>query len=162
MNYSNQYVRRQDRTLDQQRAFDILQHGEYGVLSMQAEDGKGAYGIPLSYVWNGERSIYVHCAPSGRKLECIDSCELVSFCVVGRTNLVAEMFTTGYESIVMRCSAFHHLPETERREALELFLGKYCPQHKALGMQYAEKSFYRTEIIRLDIHELSGKAKNLF
>ena len=52
MKFTNEQVRRQDRLLDEKRAFEILKEGEYGVLSMQTEDGKGAYGIPLSYVWD--------------------------------------------------------------------------------------------------------------
>lgn len=46
--------------------------------------------------------------------------------------------------------------------ALSLFLSKYCPNDKIVGLKYAEKSFTRTEIIRLDIEEVSGKTKNVF
>lgn len=162
MKYTNEEVRRQDRTLEEQRALEILQTGEYGVLSMCAVDGNEAYGIPLSYVWNGRESVYIHCAPAGRKLQCIDACANVSFCVVGRTNVIAEKFTTGYESIVMRCTAHHNLPEEERREALRIFVGKYCPEFAEKGREYAEKSFHRTEIIRLDIQQMSGKSKKMF
>ena len=45
--YDNTAVRRQDRLLDVARACELLRTGEYGVLSMQAEEG-GGYGIPLS------------------------------------------------------------------------------------------------------------------
>ena len=162
MKYTNNEVRRQDRLLDEQRAVEILREGEYGVLSMCAADDNGAYGIPLSYVWDGQHSIYIHCAPEGRKLRCIDACASVSFCIVGRTNVVSAKFTTGYESVVMRCTARHHLSEEERRSALRLFVHKYCPGQEDMGNIYMEKSFHRTEIIRLDILEMSGKAKNIF
>ena len=162
MEYTTEGVRRQDRVLDEPRAYEILENGEYGVLSMCAEDGAGAYGIPLSYVWNGKSSIYVHCAPGGRKLQCIDACPNVSFCVVGRTNVIPDKFTTGYESIVLRCTAHHQLPEDERRNALAVFVHKYCPEYEEMGKVYAEKSFHRTEIIRLDILEMSGKTKRMF
>ena len=52
MKFDNSTIRRQDRTLEQERAFEILKEGEFGILSMRAEDGNGAYGIPLSYVWD--------------------------------------------------------------------------------------------------------------
>ena len=162
MKYTNQEVRRQDRTLEEERAFKILENGEYGVLSMCSADGEGAYGIPLSYAWNHKESVYIHCAPNGRKLQCINACDKVSFCVVGRTNVIAEKFTTGYESIVMRCTAHHNLPEEERREALRIFVGKYCPEFAAMGEEYAAKSFHRTEIIPFDIQEMSGKTKKMF
>ena len=102
MKFNNENIRRQDRTLDEKRAFEILKEGEYGILSMQSEDGQGAYGIPLSYVWDRGNSIYIHCAPIGRKLNCIDRCQQVSFCVVGRTKVIPNKFTTAYESVVMK------------------------------------------------------------
>ena len=148
--------------MDKGRAFEILENGEYGVLSMRSEEGESAYGLPLSYVWDRQHALYVHCAPEGRKLQCIDACPNVSFCVVGRTNVIAEKFTTGYESIVLRCTAAHRLPGEERRKALALFVHKYCPGHEELGKVYTEKSFHRTEIIRLDIETMSGKTKKMF
>lgn len=79
MEYINQDVRRQDRLLDEARAFEILKEGEFGILSMRTEEGDGAYGIPINYVWDRGNSIYIHCAPVGRKLRCIDACPNVSF-----------------------------------------------------------------------------------
>lgn len=138
MEFNNTQVRRQDRLLDETRSFEILKEGEYGILSMRTENGDGAYGIPLSYVWDRGNSIYIHCAPVGRKLNCIDACTNVSFCVVGRTKVIPGEFTTAYESIVLRCTAHHGLHEAERMSALSLFLNKYCPNDKIKGMQYAE------------------------
>ncbi|WP_300725412.1 pyridoxamine 5'-phosphate oxidase family protein [uncultured Bacteroides sp.] len=162
MKFDNSKIRRQDRTLDEAKAFELLKNGEYGILSMQSEDGNGAYGVPVNYVWDRGNSIYLHCAPVGRKLKCIDACENVSFCVVGRTKVIPDKFTTAYESVVLRCTAHHGLHEAERMSALSLLLSKYCPDHKMAGIQYAEKSFPRTEIIRLDIEEVSGKTKDCF
>lgn len=161
MKFNNEEVRRQDRLLDEKRAFEILQSGEYGVLSMQDENGTGAYGVPVNYVWDRGNSIYIHCAPAGRKLACIDACNQVSFCVVGRTRVLPDKFTTGYESVILRCTAHRGLHEAERMSALSWLLSKYCPRHKMEGIEYANKSFHRTEIIRLDIIEVSAKSKRM-
>jgi hypothetical protein len=159
MNYSLLSVRRQDRLLPEARAVELLKTGEYGVLSMNCAGG-GAYGIPLSYVWNGESSIYIHCAPEGRKLRCLDESSTVSFCVVGKTHVISEKFTTEYESIVLECRAQRGLPDEERMKALRLILEKYSPDDLETGQKYAAKSFHRTEIIRLDVREWSGKSKH--
>lgn len=161
MEYTNQDVRRQDRLLDETRAFEILKEGEFGILSMRAEEGDGAYGIPVNYVWDRGNSIYIHCAPAGRKLRCIDACPNVSFCVTGRSRVIPDKFTTGYESIVLQCTAHHSLHEAERMSALSLLISKYCPDYKMQGIEYANKSFHRTEIIRLDIQKISGKCKSI-
>lgn len=165
MIYDNSRVRRQDRLLDEGRAHELLERGEYGVLSVVAAGETlgqpAAYGIPVNFVWDGEDSLYVHCAPEGEKLRCIAANPEVSFCIVGRTNVLGSKFTTEYESVVLRCHARTGLSPEERMNALKLLLGKYSPDDMAIGMKYAEKSFYRTEVIRLDIRSVSGKSKRL-
>ena len=131
MQFNNSQLRRQDRLLDEKRAFQLLKEGTYGILSMQDENGEGAYGIPVNYVWDHGNSIYIHCAPVGRKLRCMDACNKVSFCVVGHTEVRPDQFTTAYESVVLRCSAYR-------------------------------KNFLRTEIVRLDIEEISAKTNPIF
>ena len=160
MIYDHTSVRRQDRLLDESQARALLQSGEYGVLSLIDTEGR-PYGIPINYVWDGQEHIYLHCAPEGKKLNAIRRQAEVSFCVVGRTHVVSHKFTTGYESIVMKCRAQIGLSVDERRHALRLLLEKYSPDDLAVGLKYAEKSFHRTEIIRLDIREYSGKQKKV-
>jgi len=160
MNYTNANVRRQDRLLNEQSARELLMKGEYGVLSMLNETG-GVYSVPVNYVWDGERSLYFHCAVEGRKLRCIDNNNVVSFCVVGRTKVIAEKFSTEYESIVLECKAFRNLPEEEKMKAFRLILEKYTPDETVKGMQYAKDAFSKTEIVRLDIENWSGKTKLL-
>ena len=54
MKYVNNRVRRQDRLMDEQRALELLRDGEYGVLSMVADDA--GYGIPVNFVWDGDHN----------------------------------------------------------------------------------------------------------
>ena len=86
MKYNNDNVRRQDRLLAEDEACELLRTGEYGVLSMvdDTECGARAYGLPVNYVWDGDKTLYIHCAKEGRKLRCIAQNACVSFCVVGR------------------------------------------------------------------------------
>ena len=159
MIYDNSGVRRQDRLLTEAEARGLLAAGAHGVLSMC--DGGQAYGIPVSSAWDGNESLYLHRAPEGRKLRCLEAAPQVSFCVTGRTHVVPERFTTAYESVVAECEAHLGLPEAERMRALELLVAKYAPELKAIGRKYAEKSFHRTQIIRLDIRTFSGKCKRV-
>ena len=158
MTFDNSDVRRQDRLLDEEQAAALLRRAEWGVLSM-CDAGGAPYGIPVNYVWDGDSALYIHCAPEGRKLRCLDQEPKVSFCIVGNVNLLPSKFTTEYESIVLTGFAVRHLDEQERRHALELLLDKLSPDDKQVGMKYAEGSFHRVEIIRLDITSWSGKRK---
>lgn len=159
MIYSNAMIRRQDRLLEEKAAEVLLMEGEYAVLSMQAENGVGAYGVPISYVWDGKNSLYFHCATEGQKLRCLDLCNVVSVCIVGKTQVRSEKFTTAYESVFLTGKASRGLLEDERMQALELLLLKYSPLDKEVGMQYAKNAFGRTEIVRIDIETVSGKCK---
>lgn len=160
MKYDNSAVRRQDRLMEEDRALDLLRTAEYGTLSMIDEEGR-PYGIPVNYVWDGKASIYIHCAPEGRKLRAISAHPEVSFSIVGRVNLLPSKFTTEYESLVLRGTAHLGLPEEERMHALVLLLEKLSPDDMEIGKKYAEKSFFRTEIIRIDISLFSGKTKRM-
>lgn len=158
-NYTNEQVRRQDRLLDENLADELVRKGEYGVLSMVTPEGEG-YGIPVNYVWDESlNALYIHCAPQGKKLTCLAHQPLVTFTIIGRTGVVPSKFTTNYESVVLACTAHTGLPAEERMKALELILDKYAPDDKTVGLKYTEKSFHRTEIIRLDIRSASGKCK---
>ncbi len=160
MIYSNLLVRRQDRLLDETSAVALLANGEFGILSMIC-GGNEAYGIPINYVWNKQNTLYLHCAPEGKKLKCIDQNNTVSFCIVGRTNVISNKFTTEYESVILQGKASRNLNEDERRSALFLFLDKYSPEDKNVGTKYVENSFHRTEIIKLEIESWSGKCKSI-
>lgn len=158
MKYVNETVRRQDRLLSEERALQLIRDSEYGVLSMVDADG-GAYGLPLNYVWDSEHSLYIHCAPEGKKLRALEHNQDASFCIVGHTNLLPSRFTTEYESVVMKCHAVTALDDEEKRHALQLLIDKLAPEYKEAGIKAAEKSFHRVGIIRLDIIEFSGKCK---
>ena len=67
--------------MPEDKAYQLLQEGEYGVMSMITPEGM-PYGIPINYVWDGNDSLYIHCAPEGKKLRCLQSSPQVSFAIV--------------------------------------------------------------------------------
>ena len=143
MKYVNGTVRRQDRLLDEARALELVRTCEYGVLSMVTAGGE-AYGLPLNYVWDGHGSLYVHCAPEGRKLEAIACNPSVSFCIVGRTNLLPSRFTTEYESVVMKCRAVIGLSDDEKRRVYDQY------GHDGLNGQFGSGGFTWDNFTRFD------------
>lgn len=159
--YNNENVRRKDRLLNENIAEELIRNGEFCILSMieSTNYGYGGYGVPVNFVWDENKYIYIHCAPQGHKLDCCDSNPAVSLCIVGNTQIIPNKFTTAYQSVIIRGYIDRNLQESERMKALELILKKYSPEDMAMGMRYAEKSFHRTEILRLNINSISGKNK---
>lgn len=160
MNNVNRSIRRQDRVMDESRAFALLEKGEYGFLSMQSEEG-GGYGVPVNYVWDAAaRALYIHCAPQGRKLRCLAAEPRVSFCVVGHTCPLPAQFATEYESVLLQGRARTGLAEAEKKHALMLLVRKYCHGLEEEGRRFAEGALPRLELIRMDAESWSAKAKS--
>ncbi len=161
--YSNKDVRRQDRLLDEKSAMEIIKNEEYGFLAMveTREELTAGYGIPISYVWDNDKHIYIHCAPEGYKFKCINEVPYVCLTIVGKTRVIPEKFTTNYQSVVIRGIITRGLSDEEKWKGIRLILEKYCPNDIEVGLKYAKNSFGRTEILRLDIDSISGKCKDL-
>ena len=156
MRYCNDSVRRQDRLLDEARAWEILRRGEYGVLSMASAEG--GYGVPVNYAVSGD-TIYIHCAPEGRKLRAMVANPRVSFCVVGHKRIVPEEFTTEFESIIASGVARVVESDEERRQALRLIVEKYSAEYIEQGLQAIERSVHRTAVVAIEVDNLTGKVK---
>lgn len=149
-------MRRQDRKLNKNESLEILKNGEYGVLSMVTPNNEG-YGIPLNYTLEGEK-IYFHCATEGAKLDNLRNNHKVSFCVVGKTELMPDKFGTKYESAIVK-GAISEVEGDEKREALRLLIKKYSGDYINEGEVYIDKYWDRVKIIKLLIDSISGKAR---
>jgi hypothetical protein len=149
-------VRRKDRQLDREEAEKILATGIYGVLSMNGENDY-AYGVPLSYAFTGS-SIYVHCAPEGRKMTLIRKDNRVSFCVVAESIPLADQFSMKYKSAMVFGKAYE-VDREEKFEALMLLVKKYSAGYLEKGKAYALDSLHKTAVIRLDIEFVTAKAR---
>lgn len=160
MDYKNDTIRRQDRLLDEARAMELLRTSDYGVLSMTDAEGL-PYGIPVNYVYDGDHSIFIHCAPEGKKLQALSRHPEVSFCLIGQVNLLPDKFTTEYESVILSGRARFDLTPDERRKALHLLVDRLSPEFKESGYMYTEKSFHRVQVIRIDFDSYTGKQKKM-
>ena len=149
-------IRRKERMIDTHEAIKLLQTCEYGVLSTIGEDGQ-PYGVPLNYIYKDNR-IYFHSALTGHKIENIENMPKVSFCVVGRTKVLPEKFSTAYESAIAFGTATE-VQDTEKDAALLLLLKKYSSQFLEEGRKYIDRKGGSAKVIRIDIQHLSGKAR---
>jgi uncharacterized protein len=149
-------MRRQDRKLEQEASIEILKKGEYGVLSTIGENGY-PYGIPVNYVYIDD-SIYFHSALEGQKLDNIQYTNKVSFCVVGQTEVLAEQFSTAYESVVVFGKA-SEVQEEEKTKAFLALIDKYSAAFTEKGREYIEKAAHMTKVIKINAEQMTGKAR---
>ncbi len=144
--------------MEKEDALSILINGEYGILSIVDKDNL-PYGIPLNYAVI-EDSIFFHCAHEGRKIENLSSRPEVSFCVVGKTKIMPEKFTTNYESVIVYGRASIAYGD-EKFQGLTGLLQKYSPDQMDKGKDYMLKSLEKTTVIKISIDHLTGKADGI-
>ena len=72
---------RKNKQLPAEECIEILKNEPRGVLSVLGDDGY-PYGLPINYWYNEEDGkIYFHSGKGGYKIDAIQRCDKVSFCV---------------------------------------------------------------------------------
>lgn len=147
-------MRRFRQLLPQEDAKRILHDQTNGVLSLVDSDGK-PYGVPLSFAYDGKNAIYFHSATKGRKADCIGDGCYCSFCVVGRDEIIAEKFTSFFQSVIVGGHIRIVTDTDEIMKGLLLLCEKYSP-----GIDSRDeiaRYLSHVLILRLDIEEMTGK-----
>jgi len=153
-------VRRKNRELTGERITELLKDSEYGFLSLGTSDNGYAYGVPISYAYDEDNKVlYFHCAPEGHKLDNIKKNNRVSFCVIGKTQPIADKYTTLYESVIAFGEAEIIHSDDEKRKALRLLLKKYSVGYEEVGEKYIDGSWNRTTTFKLSVQHITAKAK---
>lgn len=151
----NREMRRNDRQLTEQEATQILERGEYGILSTVCTDGT-PYGLPVSYAYQ-DGVIYFHCAKDvGLKIENITAQPKVCFTVVDQTEVLPEAFATRYESAIAFGAAQKAL---DKRKGLILLQEKYSPDYSETGAKYIEQNLDRVAVYEIRVESLTGKGR---
>jgi uncharacterized protein len=149
-------LRRKDRGIPFEQAKTILEMGGYGVLSTVNRNGK-PYGVPLNYSMI-DNSIYFHCAVEGQNIDNIIHNKFVSFCVVGKTELLPDQFRIKYQSVIVSGEAAEVFDD-DKQAALEGFLKKYSSEFLEKGMKYIEGFKDKTRVFKITVNRITGKAR---
>ncbi len=149
-------MRRKEKQLLMEETMEVLNKGEYGVLSTVGADNY-PYGVPVNYVYHNE-SIYFHCATVGHKIDNIENNSNVSFCVVCDTEVLPAQFNTKFRSVILFGKA-KEVVDKEKEEALLTLLHKFSSKHIEAGKKYMEKAWDQTKVIKIEIEHIDGKGK---
>lgn len=153
----NRSMRRKERQMNQESTFELLERGEYGVLSSVDEDGQ-PYGVPVNYVFDGKDSIYFHCAQEGHKLDNLRSNPRVSFTIVGNHQIMDWMFSTAYESVILFGTA-QEVEGDEKYQGLKMLAQKFSPNYMDEFEKDIEKAMIPTIVFRIKILQITGKER---
>lgn len=148
-------MRRHDKAMADKDAIELLNRGQYGVLSVATEEGY-PYGVPLNYVYK-EGHILFHSALEGYKLDCIRHNNKVSFCVMGEVETLPDKFSTKYESVIIFGKAEEVKEENEKKAGLLAIIEKYSFDYMDSGIKYINSDYQKTALFRIVIEHITGK-----
>lgn len=147
-------MRRFKQLLAEQASKEILNNATNGVLSLVDSDGV-PYGVPLSFVYDGDKCVYFHSAVKGHKMECVEANGRCSFCVVGQDAIMPEEFTTYFRSVIVKGAIHVVTSRDEMLKGLSLLCGKYSPGIDSDAE--ISKCIGHVSVLRLDIDSMTGK-----
>ncbi len=155
-----QTLRRSEKSLDAQSAWQVLEKGEWGVLSLVDENGL-PYGVPINYALengNTPRLVF-HCALEGKKMRCLQGVPHASFTVVGLSKVIAKDFTSAFTSVIASGPIYFMDTDEEKQRYLLLLTDKYSPGFATEANEYAARAVGKGKVavFVMDIEEIQAK-----
>ena len=92
---------RKNQQLSLSECLELLNNETRGVLSVIGDDGY-PYGFPMNHWYNEQDGkIYFHCGKQGHKLDALQRCDKVSFCVFDKGYRKAEEWAWNVKSVIV-------------------------------------------------------------
>lgn len=151
-------MRRSDRQLPYEEAVQILEEAEYGILSVNGDEGV-PYGVPLSFIWL-DGAVYFHCAKEGYKTDCMQRDARASFSAVCDVQAVYDKnFTTFFRSVIISGRAVEVTDDGIKSRALAALCAKYLPDHAGEVQKAIDMSLKHTAVWKIEPDSVSAKGK---
>ncbi len=154
-------MRRKDREIvDFQDIISVIEKCD--VCRIALNDGDYPYIVPLNFgfeVNDGKIILYFHSAKEGKKLDLIKADSRTSFEMDCGHRLVITSPEKGYctmeyESVMGR-GKIEILPDEEKERALNILMNHYRKE----SFIFSRVALPRTEVFKLTVEEITGKAK---
>lgn len=156
-------MRRSKQQLSEAACREILARGRECVLALAASDATDGftYAVPVNYALHVDASdalhLFIHCAPTGAKLDAIAADPRVSVCVIAQGDVVPEEFTTHFKSVVAFGRARLVEDDEPRHTALRALAAKYCPELPEESTEAEIARFPHTAVIDVALKRVTGK-----
>lgn len=148
-------MRRAGQALDMEAVQAMLSQAGTGIFGVIG-DGGYPYTVPVNFAYE-DGKIYFHGSMTGHKVDAVKADSRVSFCVVGADDVIAEDFTTAYQSVIAFGRARIVDEPKEKRRSFDLIIQKYCPDFVEEAEKPIREGFDSTCVICVDIEHITGK-----
>lgn len=147
-------MRRSRQQLPDDETINILKSATNGVLALVDPSGK-PYAVPMSFIYDGEKHLFFHCAVAGRKFDCIKNNPYACFTIIDQDEIHPELFTTFFRSVIVEGTIKILTDREEMVESLRMLSTKYSP-----GLDCEpeiNKGIDRVVILKMGITSITGK-----
>jgi uncharacterized protein len=121
------------------------------------------YIVPMNFgfVWEEKIELFFHCADQGRKLELLSKNNMVGFELDTDHGLLTAdkpcNWGMTYKSIIGTGKLMEIIDPAEKKSALDSLMKHYGLTKG--NLEYDEMIFNKTKILKLEVHEITGKEK---
>ena len=153
-------MRRSDRQQDLEFSLALIDRCSHGVAAISTGEPT-PYCLPLSLVRVDGR-LYFHCAKEGRKTQLLRQNPRVCVTFVGADTpafIPPAMYTSYFQSVIVTGTASEVLDPEEKISALRALCQKLTPDFMEGFDRAVEKSLNATAVWRVEMEEITGKAK---
>lgn len=146
-------MRRKKQELTAAECEEILARASHGVLAVAGDDGY-PYAVPMSYVFADGR-FYFHSAKQGHKVDAAARNEKASFCVVGKDEVMPELYATDYASVIA-FGRLRVLSGAEANAAIVRLADRYEPSGVGRDAELAREAG-KYLMLELRVEHMTGK-----
>ena len=155
-------MRRSDREITNKEAIEEF-IAEEQILRIAFYDDEDIYIVPINYGYlheNGKYSFYFHGAKAGRKFELSKSKPIVGFEIDGRYKRIQNEMACDYSATFQSVIGTGRLQLVDDIEEKKIGLNALMKQTtQRLEWSYDDKMLEAVAVFRLDVHNISCKAK---
>jgi len=153
-------MRRKEKEIKEQALIDdILKKANFCFVAMCCDNSP--YMVPMNFGYDG-KAIYLHSALDGEKINILKKNNEVFISIVINTKLIRGKtgcnFSMRYESVSIKGKAVFLESEMDKTKGLECIMKQYDLKK---DFTFKKASLNRTNVIRVDIVEITGKCSRL-
>lgn len=148
-------LQRKNKELSREECINILENEKRGVLSVIGDEGY-PYGMPMNHLYGDDGNIYFHCGRKGHRLDSLEKCNKVSFCVCDKGAELEGKWALEFNSVI----AFGRIEVIDEAVAVAEISEKLCRKFtddEAYIKKEIENYAHETVILRLIPEHICGK-----
>ena len=113
---------RKKQQLEAKRCIELLKNETRGVLSVCGDDGY-PYGMPMNHWYEeSDGNLYFHCGKEGHRLEALQKCDKVSYCVYNNGVRSDGEWAFHVESVIV----FGRMQVIDQEDQIKAITKKLC------------------------------------